>query len=427
MTSLSSSRIWLWVAAATLSGCASISPTSQALPVGSSVTAPSATGLGCRLAQQSDVDPLRSALKIRYLHVFGGDGDGADPQAGLTYWKGAFYGTTYGGGAYGAGTVFQITPSGSYKVVHSFAGGTADGSGPYAGLVNVKGTLYGTTVSGGQYGDGTVFAILPSGKESVVHSFAGATDGAEPYADVIEVNDTIYGTTKEGGADGLGTVFQISPSGEESIVYSFKGGSDGQWPHAGLTDVSGTLYGTTARGGGTGCSGAGCGTVFKIAPSGGESIVHSFGGGNEGALPYGDLIDVNGTLYGTTLNSYSRFPGCPLGCGTVFQITPSGGFSVVGAPGKPYAGLIDVGGTLWGTTEFGNSQPRKHRGFGTIFEFTPSGGVGVEYAFPRCYQKNAHGAYPEARLIEMHDSLYGTTTTGTDDDRAGTVFSLRIR
>ena len=153
------------------------------------------------------------------LHSFAGDPDGAFPSASLLDVDGTLYGTTVGGGAYlscegtqfpkPCGTVFSITTAGLEKVLHSFA--WTDGAFPAAGLVNVNGTLYGTTSYGGTYGGGTIFSITKAGREKVLHSFGKGTDGGDPSAALINVGDTLYGTTTLGGANSLGTVFSLTP------------------------------------------------------------------------------------------------------------------------------------------------------------------------------------------------------------------------
>jgi uncharacterized repeat protein (TIGR03803 family) len=188
------------------------------------------------------------------------------------------YGVTYLGGASGSssagyGIVYALTRSGKEKVLYSFQG-APDGSEPFSGLINVNGRLYGTTFSGGKsgcqnnFGCGVVYSITTSGSEKVVYRFKGGSslDGGNPLAGLVEMNGTLYGTTYGGGADGLGTVFSISTSGGEHVLHSF-GGSDGDEPRADLTDVNGTLYGTTYSGGDEkGCGGKGCGTVFALTP-----------------------------------------------------------------------------------------------------------------------------------------------------------------
>ena len=112
-----------------------------------------------------------------------------------------FYGTTEAGGKSGpdgAGTVFSVTPSGDEKIVHSF-GVRGDGQRPSGGLIDINGTLYGTTVDGGKYGKGTVFSVTPRGTERVVHSFGKAGDGANPFSGLVDVGGVLYGTTAFGG------------------------------------------------------------------------------------------------------------------------------------------------------------------------------------------------------------------------------------
>jgi uncharacterized repeat protein (TIGR03803 family) len=306
--------------------------------------------------------------------------DGKNPRSGLTNGAGILYGNTVNGGDASCycGTVFKLTPSGGESVLHRFTG-TPDGYGPdESSLLDVNGTLYGTTASGGTSNDGTVYAITTSGTESVVHSFTGAPDGANPKATLIEVDGTLYGTTYYGGANcashgGCGTVFTLTPSGTENVLYSFKGGShDGEYPaQEALLDVNGTLYGTTKRGGTNNL-----GTVFSITTSGVETVLHSFGGSGDGIYPYGGLIDVSGTLYGTTSNGGTvscgiRYGGIP-GCGTVFSVTTSGSETVLHSFGEskdgdyPYAGLIDVKGMLYGTTTAGGTHNA-----GTVFSIAP--------------------------------------------------------
>jgi uncharacterized repeat protein (TIGR03803 family) len=296
------------------------------------------------------------------LHSFAGGSDGAYPWAGLTDVNGTLFGTE-NGGVNNLGTVFSITTSGTERILHTFTG-PPDGQLSYAGLVDVDGTLYGTTQYGGTGscggGCGTVFKITTSGAESVIYSFTNGSDGGYPYAGLLNVKGTLYGTTQEGGASDAGTVFSITTSGKESVLHSFTAGLDGAEPYAGLVNLGGTLYGTTNSGGASNK-----GTVFSITLSGTETVLHSFTGGSDGGYPYAGLLNVNGTLYGTTAIGGTSKNG---GRGTVFKITKAGKESVVyrfqSAPdgANPYAGLIDVGGTLYGTTLAGGAS-----GAGTVF------------------------------------------------------------
>ena len=263
----------------------------------------------------------------KVLYIFGQrSGDGVYPEASLIDVHGVLYGTTYYGGSgclhsSGCGTVFGVATTGREKVLHRFHGGS-DGAHPFATLINVGGTLYGTTTGGGASEQGTIFSITTTGKESVLYRFAGGSDGANPEAGLVNVKGTLYGTTYYGGANGYGTVFTISATGEERVLHSFAGGSDGAYPSASLINVKSTLYGTTSEGGDAGrCGSLGCGTVFSVTTSGTENVLHSFGGAN-GAVPLASLIDVQGLLYGTTY--YGGDGGCHRngGCGTVFALSP---------------------------------------------------------------------------------------------------------
>jgi uncharacterized repeat protein (TIGR03803 family) len=221
----------------------------------------------------------------------------------------------------------------------------------------------------------------------------------------------------------------------ETRLYAFQGGSDGANPYAGLTaDKTGALYGTTRNGGGSSmCPSAGCGTVFKLTPSGSgytESVLYSFQGyPNDGVHPLAGLIaDKTGALYGTTLYGGSYTSGCGAGCGMVFKLTPAGsGYaeSVLyrfqdGTDGSgPTGGLIaDKTGALYGTTSYGGGSSAckdaqgKSIGCGTVIKLTPAGSGYIESVLYR-FQGGNDGAYPYAGLIaDTSGALYGTTVYG---------------
>jgi len=309
-------------------------------------------------------------------------------------------------------------------VLYSFCSqqGCADGENPTAGLIRVKDTLYGTTFGGGTYSWGTVFSITPRGKEKVVYSFGNTPDGDLPRARLINVNGKLYGTTYGGGTHLVdGTVFSVDPiTGTEKVLHSFADGSDGAYPWAGLINVNGILYGTTVNGGGTGCGyGGGCGTVFSVNPTTDqEKVVHSFGDGTRGAYPYASLINVNGTLYGTA------FLGGYHNDGAVFSIKTGGketvlhSFGSIGFDGQnPSASLSNVKGTLYGTTQTGGTG-----GVGTMFSVTTRDDEKVVYSF--CNRQScADGNYPSTSLIDVKGTLYGTTGGGGAYGR-GSVFSF---
>jgi uncharacterized repeat protein (TIGR03803 family) len=251
--------------------------------------------------------------------------DGAHPYSQLLIDSaGNLYGTTAGGGSAacsgGCGIVFKLTlgKGGKYTetVLHAFAR-NKDGHNPDSGLIaDTTGALYGTTTFGGTSNFGTVFKLTPSQStytESILYNFAGGADGAQPMAALTAGNNgVIYGTTYNGGnaacAGGCGTAFALTPGTggtyTERVIYAFMGGTDGYFPRAKLTNIKGVLYGTTYYGGSSsGCSGTGCGTVFKLKPAGGnftESIVYAFQGGIDGSQPTAGVLQSGAKLFGMT-------------------------------------------------------------------------------------------------------------------------------
>ncbi len=222
---------------------------------------------GCGTVFAASIDGGRQ----RVIYRFKGGKDGSQPLGGLTLLDGLFYGTTLYGGtstkycSLGCGTIFKLSVNGKESVVYRFKYSPVgtDGAYPSAGLTLGNGTLYGTTMGGGNVGEGTVFKVSTSGREHVIHRFnrgLNGTDGVYPLASLIVMNGTLYGTTRNGGADGGGTVFKVTAAGIESLLYSFKGKPDGAQPHASLIELDGALYGTTMMGG------TGAGTLFKLKP-----------------------------------------------------------------------------------------------------------------------------------------------------------------
>jgi uncharacterized repeat protein (TIGR03803 family) len=345
--------------------------------------------------------------KNMVLYSFTGFVDGDVPGSGLVFDSaGNLYGTTEGGGVFGQGTVFELSPNpgGAWTetVLYSFKGlGFNDGATPFTPVIlDQARNIYGTNSYGGTDGfnGGIVFELTQSGgvwSETILYGFSrSGNDGRTPNALVMDKAGNLYGTTVQGGAYGLGTAFEMSESNgiwTESVIYSFRG-LDGDAPYAGVTfDQTGNLYGTTAAGGrGTGCP-AGCGTVFELSPSRkgwAEKVLHNFKGGKDGSYPYaGVTLDAEGNLYGTT--SFDGGGPCQLqgvlGCGTVFILKKSGKtwtkqvFRFNGDNGAyPQAGIVlDKEGNLYGTTIFGGSGDcsENEPGCGLVFEVNPSAAV----------------------------------------------------
>lgn len=299
--------------------------------------------------------------------------DGGNPAARLTADNdGNLYGTTEAGGN-GDGTVFKLAPDGTETVLYDFCSqlNCADGANPGAGVVaDKKGNLYGTTEKGGgARSSGTVFQLAPNDTETVLHSFCpekGCADGSHPRAGVLlDKLGNLYGTTASGGASNYGTIFNIAPNGAFTTLYAFHGIPDGATPVATpVMDQAGNLYGTTAGGGNfsdtcLATSEGGCGTVFRFAADGTETILYSFCSQSncaDGAEPVSSLIlDKQGNLYGTTLAGGSGT--CLAGCGRIFELASDLEESVLHAfsgskdGAAPESGLtLDDAGSFYGTT-----------------------------------------------------------------------------
>jgi uncharacterized repeat protein (TIGR03803 family) len=327
-----------------------------------------------------EVFQVTTAGKLTTLHSFcstNGCADGeysyAMPVQGA---DGNFYGTTYLGGSKGDGTVFKMRPSGSLTTLHNFGG--ADGSQPLAGLAaGSDGNFYGTTNLGGSHGAGSVFKVTPSGQFTILHSFcskAACADGQSSYAGLIQASDgNLYGTTLSGGTQGHGTVFKITKGGTFSTLYSFcaqSGCADGEFPQTGLVQASnGNLYGTTILGGAYGS-----GTIFELTLSGALTTLYSAcsqTGCPDGNYLYAGLIQArDGNLYGIMQ------VGGAHNSGTIFKITLSGTLTTLYsfcsqpacADGQyPAAGLVQAtNGNLYGTTADGGVH-----GDGTVFSIAP--------------------------------------------------------
>ena len=356
--------------------------TDGAFPWGSLISGPNGTLYGTTFAGpgnsgQGSVFKLDSSGTLTTLYGFTGGTDGGEPTAGVIRdAAGNFYGTTGPVQIGQYGTVFKLDKTGVKTTLYSFTASIESG-GPRGNLVrDAAGNLYGTVQLGsaGQ-GAGTVFKIDPTGTETILHAFTGGTDGGNPQAGVIrDAAGNLYGTTYAGGTQGCsqsagcGVVFKIDPTGTESVLYTFTGGADGEYPNGGLIrDSAGNLYGTTSFGG------TGFGTVFKLDPAGVETVLYNFTGGLDGTLPQGNLVrDSNGNFFGIT-NS-----GGIHGYGTIYKLDKNGKHTVLYRfkgrltdGNNPIVGLVrDAAGNLYGTTLYGGDCSQT-TGCGTVFKITP--------------------------------------------------------
>ena len=402
-----------------------------------------------------------NSYSYQILHRFSGC-DGSHPEATpILDPSGNLYGTTTGSECKsGNGTVWKLSASGEFTVLHTFKG--PDGSNPYVGRLirDQAGNLYGTTISGGDPscggGCGTVYKITSSGKFISLFKFT-ESNGKSPGGKwpstslLLDKHGNLYGTTEAGGTGtcylgGCGTVFKLAPPSYKggrwtrTVLYNFNP-NHGDYPLAGLiADGEGNLYGTTMNGGhgGSYCysgGGSGCGVVYKLSKAGEETVLHNCKGqGKAGANdcngPFFDILaqDAQGNFYGTSQAGGSS-SNCYAGCGVVFEVTKSGTYSTLyafeGAPNgwTPAAGVVlDPQGNLYGTTYSGGTAD-----FGTVFEVSPQGEETILHNFA--------GGATDGRDVyagvvrDDKGNLYGATFDGGGSGcfsghGCGTVFKL---
>jgi uncharacterized repeat protein (TIGR03803 family) len=363
--------------------------------------------------------------------------------------------------ACGGGTMAKTqTPVSSYSadVIYNF-GASPDGSSPEPSLVlDKKGNLYGTTVHGGTFGEGTVYELTPNGgqwTEKVLYSFChpgtDCTDGSQPTSKVtFDSAGNLYGTASQGGI-GYGVVFELKPQqGEtwtETVIYTFQSGEDGAYPNGGglLFDKVGNLYGTTAGGGASEVEGYGNGTVFELSPlSDGqwtEQLLTLFcymaglcnPSEGEGANPIDGLtFDSGGNLFGTTRTGPPIWPGPEPGYGAIFELggSQSWPYNFQGGPADgatPAGGLVvDSSGVFYGTTMSGGSSTVSADS-GTAYKMT----LGTDNKWSHSILYNfcglpvcADGSHPMTGVVlDQSGNLYGTTRNGGALD-GGVVFKL---
>jgi len=376
------------------------------------------------------------AQTFTVLHTFTGP-DGLTPYSGVTLDRGGnLYGTTYGGGASGLGTVYQLKRHGSsyiHNQIHAFTGGN-DGEQPLGGLIfGPDGALYGTT-SGGGVTAGTVFTLRPPvtachtalcpWTETLLYD-VGGFNGIQPsYGQVaFDQSGNIYGTTAFGGLQEYGDVYQLRRSGDgwtAKELYAF-GDPDAMYPgHNVVLDSAGNLYGTTDEGGAYSE-----GTVFQLVPSGSgwsENILVSFGvpSAGLGGFPVAGLImDRAGNFYGGTVGdslAASVFELSPSGTG--WQIAVLHSFAISGNAEGAFGNLVlDNNGNLYGTTRSLGAY-----GLGNIFRLSPSGN-GWTYTDLYDFTNSGDGAYPTGDLtLDSEGNIYGTNTG--DASGHGVVWKL---
>ena len=297
-----------------------------------------------------------------------------------------------------------------YHVLHSFSG--SDGSGPNGNLLlDGAGNLYGTTTTGGSFGDGTIFKLSPTGDFALLHSFTGGSDGRVPETGLTldPATGDLYGTTSGGGANGWGGVFKLTSAGALVVLHDFNQAADGTSPNATLTrDAQGNFYGTTADDGAHGN-----GAVFELAANGSFNILHAFGS-TEGRESVGRLLLHGTNLYGVTVEGGG-------GTGSIFEFALGGTFTTLYAmhAGEGLGGGVarDRKGNLYGAY-FGD-------GNGYVYRLSPDGTTIPFYTFTG----GADGRFPvgDMLLSNRNHELYGATARGGAKGDNGTVFKLDLK
>jgi uncharacterized repeat protein (TIGR03803 family) len=346
------------------------------------------------------------------------------PHGGVTLSGGILYGTTTSGGVYGEGNVYSLpVTGGTPTVLASFDGTQAGGAYPQGSLTISGGTLYGVT-SNGTPSDGAVFSLpATGGTPAAVAGFDG-THGAGAATSLTLAGGVLYGTTSLGGTNNLGVVYSVpATGGTPTVLANFADFVGGPPPPMGatlipsrLTFSGGALYGTTYYGGANGY-----GIVYSVPVSGGTPTVLATLDGTHGANPdVGGLTISGGTIYGTA--QYGG-PVVGINTGVVFSLPVTGGTPNVlamfgGSNGsQPNGGLVLSGSTLYGTAANGGSPFND----GVVFSLPIAGGT------PTVLGKfdGANGQYPLGELIFSSGVLYGTTIDGGDNG-AGVVFAVPV-
>jgi uncharacterized repeat protein (TIGR03803 family) len=340
--------------------------------------------------------------------------DGTNPKGHLVQAAdGNFYGITYGGGANLGGTIFKITPSGTFTVLRAL-NKTTDGGNSYSSLtLGSDGSLYGITNSGGTLGFGTIFKITTSGTFTVLRNFNGTTDGGSSQSDLLLASDgNFYSMCYGGGNNGNGTIFKITPGGTYTVLKHLSSSVDGALPYGNLYQNSdGVLYGMMKNGGASGN-----GTAFKITTSGTYTVLHSFVSATEGATPTGGFTKGNdGNLYGMT--TY----GGTLTGGTAFKMTTSGTVTVIANFNGAAQGNAPLETLVKGADNayYGTASSGGEFGYGTIFKIC-GGTTTVLHSF----SKTTEGSVPKGSLIQATDgNFYGMTSEGGTNN-SGTIFKI---
>jgi uncharacterized repeat protein (TIGR03803 family) len=358
---------------------------------------------------------MTSAGTITVLHSFNGGSDGLYCYGSITEGKdGNLYGITNQGGTFGYGTIFKMNKTGSSFTVLRNLNNTNDGGYSKSDLIQATdGNFYSMALSGGTNNQGTIFKITPTGTFNVIRNL-GSTNGQNPIGNLFQNTDGFLYGMAHGGANGGGTFFKVSTGGAFTLLHSFTWATEGGDPNGGLIrSTDGSLYGlTSTEGPNFG------GTAFKITTAGSFTRLASFDGATLGNAPYESLLrGSDSAFYGTTNNK-----GAKQYYGTIFKIC-AGNTTLLhtfngSQGGYPNGSLVQAtNGVFYGTTEYGGTNNA-----GTIFKITKSG----TYTVLRNLSSSTDGANPVGSLIQATDgNLYGTTAYGGTYN-GGTIFKISL-
>jgi uncharacterized repeat protein (TIGR03803 family) len=388
-----------------------------------------------------------AAQTFSVLHTFTGGGDGGKPNNGLTLDRsGNLYGTTPQGGLAGGcggpgcGIVFKLTQRNSAWVLnplYTFTGGS-DGASPWARVtIGSDGTLFGTTILGGQgffdTGTGVVFNLRPPSRissrvltpwnETVIYTFGNMSDGNYPEGDLIfDAAGNLYGTTQQGGFEcedtvWCGVVYQLARNGggwRKTFIWQFNS-EFVAFPYAGVTfDQAGNIYGTAT---------INAGAVYQLVRHGIWTLteIHAFGGQGDGYSPFGGLVtDAAGNLYGGTASGGAN------GAGAVYKLSQNGGTwteSVIYSPpgngvGPTNTLAWDAAGNLYGTT----CTDGAHNS-GSVFKLTPTGDGWIPTTLYD-FTGGSDGLCPYGALVvDANGNIFGTTMGGGSSQQ-GVIFEI---
>jgi hypothetical protein len=339
-------------------------------------------------------------------------------------------------------TLTATTWAQSYKeVINAGAPAVYPGS-PF--IADAAGNLYTSVGNGGLsscffYGCGAIYQWKPGAhrQPTMIYSFSGSTDGAGPSNLAFDAQGNIYGAAGYAGdltacfQQGCGVVYKLSPASSgfwtQTVLHTFEGGTDGITPISAIVDANGNVFGLTRDGGGNSCSGGQeCGIAFELSPTSSgtwtETILHTFTGGSDGGIPLGSLaLDTHGNLFGTTDEGGVVSTVCTLGCGTVFELSPSSGgwtfttiydFDFTHGSGPVGSLVIDASGNLYGAT-YGGAKKYSYcpGGCGVVFELSPTASGWKQtllHSFSGPDGSNVQGGL----TLDASGNLFGTTVTG---------------